>query len=59
MATLAFAALKSVAFGWLGKMATKQFMEWVLLSAAEQYVKSTKTKADDKWFTEFKEFVTK
>lgn len=57
MAGLLLGAIKPLLFGWMQKMATKEFMEWIIWSVAEEYVKSTKTLADDKKLEELKKFL--
>jgi hypothetical protein len=42
--------LVSMLKGYVTKLATQEFAEWVLLQIAEAIVKNTKTKEDDKWF---------
>ena len=49
--------LKSLLFSWIAKIATEEFLEWVILWGAEQLVKSTETKHDDEWFAKFKETI--
>ena len=49
--------LKNVLFSWIAKIASKQFIEWLLLWGAEELVKSTETKHDDKFFEEFKKLL--
>lgn len=57
MPALLLAAIKPLLFGWMKKIATKEFIEWVIWSAAEEYVKSTKTQADDQKLAELRKFL--
>jgi hypothetical protein len=43
--------------GYLVKLATKEFIEFVILEVADAAVKSTKTEADDKWLAKVKDVV--
>jgi hypothetical protein len=52
------AALGSIATSWAAKLLTRSMIEWAILKAAETYVKSTKSKADDEWFKKIKKVVT-
>ena len=51
--------LISILKGYLIKLASKEFIEYVIFEAAEAAVKSTKTKHDDKFLAKIKEVVTK
>lgn len=36
-------------------MASEKFMTWAILDLGERFVKSTKTTADDEWFSRIKD----
>jgi hypothetical protein len=57
MGSLVLMAVKGLAISWMSKFATKAFIQWAILNVAEQYVKSTKTTADDVWLKKIKEVV--
>jgi hypothetical protein len=43
--------------GYVIKLASKEFIEWVLLEIADAAVKATKTPHDDKWLAKIKEVI--
>lgn len=49
--------LASILGAWAAKLAGKEFLEWAMLWAAEKYVESTETKADDIWLAKIKETI--
>ena len=53
--TIVMPLLKS----YLTKLATQEFLHWVLFEVAEAIVKSTETKQDDKWLAKIKEMTEK
>lgn len=53
VAGLAVSLLKS----YLVKLATKEFLHWVLFQVAEAITESTETKEDDQWLAKIKEMV--
>jgi len=54
---LVLKALLSTLGSWALRLASEEFVEWALLWAAEQAVKSTKTTKDDEWFNKIKETI--
>lgn len=53
------AILGQVLMGFIGKLVTADFFEWVILWAARKYVESTETTADDEWFAKISETLSK
>lgn len=50
-----FEPLKEVIASLIRRIATKKFLEWLLLYVAEQLVKSTKTPYDDELLKKIRE----